>query len=237
MRLFHVDIFFMVVVLGPIQEELLKSLFLLVALNNFKYRNVTNGLVLGSLVGLGFALAENIFYVSQGVSSYTRLFLGSFHILQTGLAGGIIAYGMLNKRSKTAGYFIFSIVLTSILHIMLNYISAMNYKFALMYLILFGIHFLFYFGILLKFRLSENQIILRELHDEVRRNIIPENTYAGILRQLTILPQLIFPYKLPKALVCGGELAFQSYYEKKMPNTFYKVGNRVKKINLFRLSN
>jgi len=50
------------VVVAPIVEEITKGLFLLITVASRKFDNITDGIVYGGAIGLGFGMTENFLY-------------------------------------------------------------------------------------------------------------------------------------------------------------------------------
>ena len=50
------------IVVAPIIEEITKGLFLLITLSSKKFDNITDGIVYGGAIGLGFGMTENFLY-------------------------------------------------------------------------------------------------------------------------------------------------------------------------------
>src|SRR5215210_3780890 len=89
--------------IAPIVEEAAKGLVLVILyfVMRDEFDNVLDGIVYGSLVGIGFAMTENILYfgrtyqedgiIGVGVLFYFRVILGGFgHALYTGTTGAAI---------------------------------------------------------------------------------------------------------------------------------------------------
>jgi RsiW-degrading membrane proteinase PrsW (M82 family) len=98
-------------VVAPIVEETAKgvALLLLYWILRHEFDNVLDGIVYGSLVGIGFAMTENILYfgrtlqenglVGLGVLFYLRVMLGGFgHALYTGTTGAGLGYARETHR-------------------------------------------------------------------------------------------------------------------------------------------
>jgi protease PrsW len=90
---------------APVVEETAKGLavFLLFTIAKSEFDDVLDGIVYGSLVGIGFAMTENILYfgrvylegglVGLGVLFYVRVILGGFgHALYTGTTGAALGF-------------------------------------------------------------------------------------------------------------------------------------------------
>jgi protease PrsW len=104
--------FLMAVVTAPYVEELAKTAGLLAIIAFFRkeFNNVTDGIVYGALIGLGFSVTENILYLGwahmeEGTEGfallfYTRVVLGGLgHATYTALAGA--GFGYARERSST----------------------------------------------------------------------------------------------------------------------------------------
>ncbi|MCC6178222.1 MAG: PrsW family intramembrane metalloprotease [Chloroflexi bacterium] len=98
-------------VVAPIVEETAKgsALLLLYWIVRHEFDNVLDGIVYGSLVGIGFAMTENVLYfgrmlqenglVGLGVLFYLRVILGGFgHALYTGTVGAGLGYAREVRR-------------------------------------------------------------------------------------------------------------------------------------------
>ncbi|MFN8524058.1 MAG: PrsW family intramembrane metalloprotease [Chloroflexota bacterium] len=98
---------------APVVEETAKgaALLLLILLLRSEFDDVLDGIVYGSLVGIGFAMTENVLYFGRvyqegglaglGVLFYVRVVLGGFgHALYTGSSGA--ALGLAREMSNKA---------------------------------------------------------------------------------------------------------------------------------------
>jgi len=123
---------------APIVEETAKgfAVLLLFIIVRREFDNVLDGIVYGSLIGLGFAMTENILYfgriflenglVGLGVLFYVRVILGGFgHALYTGTFGAAMGYarettsGFLRVVAPPVGY-----ILAIMQHAAWNFIGA-----------------------------------------------------------------------------------------------------------------
>jgi RsiW-degrading membrane proteinase PrsW (M82 family) len=98
-------------VVAPVVEESAKgfALLLLYWIMRHEFDNVLDGIVYGSLVGIGFAMTENILYFGRMIQSdglaglgllfYLRVFLGGFgHALYTGTTGAGLGFARETHR-------------------------------------------------------------------------------------------------------------------------------------------
>ncbi len=90
---------------APVVEETAKgaAVFLLFTILKSEFDDVLDGIVYGSLVGIGFAMTENVLYfgrvyleggiIGLGVLFYIRVILGGFaHALYTGTTGAALGF-------------------------------------------------------------------------------------------------------------------------------------------------
>jgi protease PrsW len=105
--------YLMAVVTAPYVEELAKAAGLLAIIAFFRkeFNNVTDGIVYGALVGLGFSVTENILYLGwahmeEGTEGfallfYTRVVLGGLgHATYSALAGAGFGYAREDSSTK-----------------------------------------------------------------------------------------------------------------------------------------
>jgi RsiW-degrading membrane proteinase PrsW (M82 family) len=104
---------------APIIEETCKALALfgLVLFARDEFDNVLDGLVYGALIGLGFAMTENILYfgsayIEKGLSAFGALFIvravidGFGHALYTGTTGAAIGWARERHRQGSMRYIV-----------------------------------------------------------------------------------------------------------------------------------
>src|SRR4051794_1049401 len=123
---------------APIVEESAKgfALLLLYFVVRQEFDNVLDGIVYGSLVGIGFAMTENILYfgreieadglVGLGVLFYMRVMLGGFgHALYTGTTGAGIGFAReTSHRWLIPLYVIGGYLLAILQHASWNFLGA-----------------------------------------------------------------------------------------------------------------
>jgi protease PrsW len=99
------------VLVAPVVEEAAKGAALLVlfVIARREFDNVLDGIIYGMLIGLGFAMTENILYfgriyleggvIGVGVLFYVRVLLGGFgHALYTGTTGAAVGFARETHR-------------------------------------------------------------------------------------------------------------------------------------------
>jgi len=162
------------VFIAPFVEEITKGIYLFKNVNGKHFDNITDGLVYGGAIGLGFGMTENLMYFVnydetflQWVSLvFTRsVFSAVMHGIATATFGAFLAKA---KFSVSKFRFIFPIVgiaLAMFFHFVWNFSVTFDFTF------LFGIIFIFFLilGFIIIFKTSiktEQKIIAEELLEE-----------------------------------------------------------------------
>lgn len=186
---------------APVTEETAKGLALLLIFIFLRAQlnDVVDGIVIGGLVGLGFAMVENVsyyarIYVAGGVGALTLLFIirsiffGLGHVLYTACTGAGLGLAaettnpVVRWVAPFAGY-----VLAMFLHFLWNTVASfvggiqgpalfLVFPFMTALLILPGVLTLLaiaYFG----WR-RESRVIAEQLKDEVQRGVVRPGEYA-----------------------------------------------------------
>jgi RsiW-degrading membrane proteinase PrsW (M82 family) len=176
-----------VVLLGPTVEECLKAaaVLLVVALST-DFDNPTDGIVYGTAVGLGFAVAENTLYGiaaaggETGVGSLVAartVFTAGMHALASSAFGGFLGYAYLSRRravrlSWTIGGLATAVLLHAAWNLALLRLTqdAVRLRpWLLAVPVLYGL----YLVTLALFLSSEHRIIKRRLQEEVDLATVP----------------------------------------------------------------
>ncbi|MFA8341455.1 MAG: PrsW family intramembrane metalloprotease [Rhodothermaceae bacterium] len=170
------------VMVAPVVEEIAKGLFLIVLLKNINFDNVTDGLVYGGAIGLGFGMTENFFYFfAQDTGLYTwvmvvivrSLFSAVMHCISTATLGAFMAMYKfsLNKAKKTLP--VTGLALAMLIHFLWNFNLSFENTVIFAFFIMIAIITIF----ILMFRVSikhEKRLILSELTEEVENGLFPE---------------------------------------------------------------
>lgn len=94
--------------IAPVTEEFSKGIFILFLINNIEFDNLTDGLVYGGSIGLGFGLTENFLYLinTSGLEewiftfSIRIVFTTLMHAIATASLGGFIGFYKYSENSK-----------------------------------------------------------------------------------------------------------------------------------------
>jgi RsiW-degrading membrane proteinase PrsW (M82 family) len=170
-------------VFAPFSEELSKGLFLLYSINSKQFDNITDGLVYGAAIGLGFGMTENfIYYVAFGTNLESWLYIvvvrtffsGLMHCIATGIFGAFLgkakySTGLIKYILPFAG-----LALAMFIHFMWN--ISVSFEDTYFYGFLFMTVLILLFILAFKFSLAQEQkIIESELLEESSFGLIPKS--------------------------------------------------------------
>lgn len=169
------------ILFAPISEETAKGVFLIWTINSRKFDNITDGIVYGTAIGLGFGMTENFMYfVSYGtdVSSWVNiviirsLFSAVMHGISTGTLGGFLGLAKYSTDFGRAFYPVAGITCAVFIHFVWN--ATVSFQITLLFGFLFMIALIVVFISVIRFSVkNEKRIIELELEEEVLLGIIP----------------------------------------------------------------
>ncbi len=168
-------------IVAPVTEEISKVAFLILSINSKKFDNITDGLIYGGAIGLGFGMSENFFYyITFGNTTELLIILitlrtlssSVMHCISTATFGAFLGLAKLSKR-------LFKIILPSIgiiasifIHFFWNLSITNSKTFTVGFLFMFSLIFIFIYF----FRCSlhkEKTMIKKELMGEYHSGLIP----------------------------------------------------------------
>jgi len=170
------------IIVAPLVEEITKGIFLFVIVANRKFDNLTDGIVYGGAIGLGFGMTENfLYFISYGttVSDWIAiviirtLFSAVMHCVATAIFGAFLG----NAKFKGKNKFLLSLAGLSIaifIHFAWNFSVSFQSTAALGFLFLFATVIIFIAAFSASI-LQEKRIIYEELLPEAQMGIIPTN--------------------------------------------------------------
>lgn len=167
--------------IAPFVEEITKGLFLLILVNSKKFDNVTDGLVYGGAIGLGFGMTENLLYFLSYGKTFPELFsliiIRTFfsavmHCVSTGTLGAFLGYAKFNKTIHKIALPIIGLMIAMFIHFSWNFSvsfkSTIGFGFLFMFLTI-----LIFIGVYWISILKEKKIIYDELLPETETGLIP----------------------------------------------------------------
>jgi len=199
------------VVVAPVVEESAKGLALAIIFaiayivgrrgGEVEFSGVMDGIVYGSAVGFGFAIAEDILYYAQfGAETFIvrRIFGGFGHAAFTSLTGiGIGLTTWVRYRALKVILPILGLLAAMMLHSIFNLTATLfgPVAYAVMLLVL-----LVYFALIIIWLGVERRTIRSELRDEVGAGVITPNEYQILptyFRRKAYYLGLFFTGRLP----------------------------------------
>lgn len=170
------------IIFAPLSEEIAKGAFLLYSVNSKKFDNVTDGLLYGGAIGLGFGMTENFFYfLTYGSTPLSwiylvvirSLFSAIMHCISTGTLGAFLALAKFSSNIGKSTLPLAGLLVAIFIHFMWNTTISFSNTYLLGLLFMFFLILFFIFV----FRLSvnnEKKIIERELLEENMLGLIPK---------------------------------------------------------------
>jgi len=168
---------------APIVEEITKGTFLLITVRNRKFDNLTDGIVYGGAIGLGFGMTENfLYFVSFGttISNWIiiviirTLFSAVMHCVATASFGAFLGYAKFKGRKHRILFPFIGILLAILIHFSWNF--SVSYEstaiLGFIFMIITIAVFIFIFSTSIR---AEQKMILAELLPESESGVIPTN--------------------------------------------------------------
>lgn len=171
------------IIFAPFSEEIAKAFFLFFTIKSNKFDNITDGLVYGGAIGLGFGMTENfIYFLTYGNSPETwfqivvirSLFSAVMHCISTGSFGAILAISKFSSLSMKNLLPFSGLTLSIFIHFAWNTLVSFDETYFYGFIFMLFLVLLFYIVLQLSI-INERRIIERELLDESKMNVLPEN--------------------------------------------------------------
>ncbi|MCJ7555237.1 MAG: PrsW family intramembrane metalloprotease [Ignavibacteriaceae bacterium] len=171
------------IVIAPVVEEITKGFFLLITVASRKFDNITDGIVYGGAIGLGFGMTENfLYFILYGTTIQDwiaivivrTLFSAAMHCVSTATFGAFLGYAKFKSKFFKVTFPVIGLLLAMTIHSAWNFSVSFQSTAPLGFIFLFITILIF----ILVFALSiqnEKKTILKELWDETSSGIIPLN--------------------------------------------------------------
>ncbi|MGD8307399.1 MAG: PrsW family intramembrane metalloprotease [Ignavibacteria bacterium] len=175
--------FFGTVITAPVVEEITKGAFLFITVTNRKFDNMTDGIVYGGAIGLGFGMTENfLYFVSFGsnmadwivIVIIRTLFSAVMHCAATATFGAFLGYAKFRGRKHRILYPIIGITLAIIIHFAWN-VSVSFKSTAFLGFIFMAATIVILVIVFSASIRTERKIIIKELSPEAENGIIPND--------------------------------------------------------------
>ncbi len=167
---------------APFSEEIAKGIFLLFTVTSKKFDNVTDGLVYGGAIGLGFGMTENfIYFISYGDTFSNWIFLviirtafsAVMHCISTATFGAMLGLAKFSLNKFRSLFPVLGLLLAMFYHFLWN--ASVSFPNTFLYGFLFMILLILTFMTVFKLSLAhERKIIIRELFEESENQILPK---------------------------------------------------------------
>ena len=169
------------IILAPFIEELMKGVFLFIMVNNRKFDNLTDGIVYGGAIGLGFGMTENFLYFITYASSLNdwivlvimrTLFSAAMHCTATASFGAFLSFAKYKTGGKKISIILAGFLIAMLIHFTWNF----NVSFENTALVGIVSMLITFSAFIIVFSISvynEKKIIYNELLEEVNNGLIP----------------------------------------------------------------
>lgn len=237
------------VITAPIFEEIAKGFFLFIMINNKKFDNLTDGIVYGGAIGLGFGMTENFLYFLINSSSLQTwfivviirtLFSAVMHCVATGTLGAVLGFAKFKKKAHKILFSIFGLIIAVLIHAAWNgFVSyESTYLIGMIFMIFTIAIFISTFALSIN---SERKMIFNELMEESRQGLIPLPHAAILISSLRKRkgwvdesirkPYISFATRLAftKILLKNSEGTVNEYYLAEITNLREKISNMLQR--------
>ncbi len=176
------------VLVAPLIEELFKGLILILTFSKIKFDNLTDGIVYGGSVGLGFGLTENFLYFyfyTDNIKDlillalFRNAFSVTIHFVASAVLGSILAMAKFKNSFKKTFIFLYGFILAVLIHGLFNLsvISGDGFFLSIAFVVISFIMVMILLFISLSY---EQNILINELTDEVIQGHLKHH-YAQII--------------------------------------------------------
>jgi RsiW-degrading membrane proteinase PrsW (M82 family) len=171
------------IAIAPFVEETTKGLFLLLTVSSRKFDNMTDGIVYGGAIGLGFGMTENFLYFityQSSMSSWVSmviirtLFSAVMHCVATATFGAFLGYAKFKNIYFKITFPFIGLSCAMFIHFIWNYSISFENTVLLGFVFMIAtiLIFIIVFSISVQ---NEKKIIYKELLEEAENGIIPSS--------------------------------------------------------------
>lgn len=171
------------IAIAPVVEEITKGIFLLITVTNKKFDNMTDGIVYGGAIGLGFGMTENfLYFISYGttISNWITiviirtLFSAVMHCVSTATFGASLGLAKFKGTAYRIFLPITGLLIAILIHFSWNFTVSYQSTAILGFLFL-GVTIIIFIAIFSASVMSEKKVIIDELFTEVALGVIPND--------------------------------------------------------------
>jgi protease PrsW len=169
------------ILIAPFVEEITKGAFLLFTIRHKKFDNITDGIVYGGAIGLGFGMTENFIYFLVYGDTLTNwvtiviirtLFSAVMHCVATGTFGAFLGYAKFKKPALKIILPVVGLSIAMFIHFMWN-LSVSFVSTTLLGFLFMIFTIALFISVFAVSVISEKRIIYNELLYEAEKGLIP----------------------------------------------------------------
>ena len=169
------------IVIAPVVEEITKGIFLLITITNKKFDNMTDGIVYGGAIGLGFGMTENfLYFISYGttISNWITivvirtLFSAVMHCVSTATFGASLGLAKFKGPAYRIFFPVTGLIIAIFIHFSWNFTVSYQSTASLGFIFL-AVTIIIFIAIFTASVKNEKKIIIDELLPEVAYGTIP----------------------------------------------------------------
>jgi protease PrsW len=167
---------------APFVEEITKGIFLFITVKNIKFDNMTDGIVYGGAIGLGFGMTENfLYFIAYGntfpewlsIVIIRTLFSGVMHCVSTATFGAFLGYAKFKSSAEKISLAVVGLSIAMFIHFIWN-ISVSFESTAFLGFLFMACTVIVFIVVYSISVMGERKIIYNELKDEVKNGLLPE---------------------------------------------------------------
>jgi RsiW-degrading membrane proteinase PrsW (M82 family) len=172
------------IVIAPFVEEITKGIFLLFVTAPMKdFDNMTDGVVYGASIGLGFGMTENFLYflgVNQNIEQWLMMiivrsvFSAVMHACSTAAFGAFIGYAKFHSTKRRGLFISIGLLVAMLIHFTWNFLvqpGSSYFVLGAVFIIVSVIVMFILFQVSLN---TESKLIKKELSEEAQLGTIPD---------------------------------------------------------------
>ena len=171
------------IIIAPLVEETTKGIFLFFTITSRKFDNMTDGIVYGGAIGLGFGMTENFLYFISNTGSLNTwvtivvirtLFTSVMHCVSTATLGAFLGYAKFKNLYYKLTFPFLGLASAIFIHFAWNLMISFEKTEPLgfLFMLITILIFIVVFSISVS---NDKRIIYNELLEEAKNGLIPMN--------------------------------------------------------------
>ena len=169
-----------IILVAPFVEEIAKATILFKTIYSKNVDNLTDGLIYGGAIGLGFGMTENFLYFfmfSDSFYNFLPLFImrtsfsAVMHCFSTATIGGIMSLSKYSSDLKLIFSTILALLIAMFIHFTWNFSVILDSTYTIGIVFMIIVYFLFFLTYFFSIK-YENRIIKKELKNEIPDNLL-----------------------------------------------------------------